>query len=164
MDVLVKPTRSEGCPSSLIEAMAAGVVPVCSRIRGVTDWIVDDGRTGLLCPIDHVRAFADAIERLARGRDAFGRMAAAARAEVTEHFGLDEFGRRWDALFSRLKASAPPAVLAPRPWSEFRSSPAFDPPLSNRLLYRWLPRRLKDRVRARLERARSRTTGPSACV
>jgi glycosyltransferase involved in cell wall biosynthesis len=36
---LIKPTRFEGFPSSLLEATVNGAFPVCSNIDGVTNWI-----------------------------------------------------------------------------------------------------------------------------
>lgn len=45
--ILLFPSRSEGYPLSLVEAMACGLAPVASAIPGVVD-IVEHGRSGLL--------------------------------------------------------------------------------------------------------------------
>lgn len=47
--VLLFPSRSEGYPLSLVEAMACGLAPVASAIPGVVD-VVADGSSGALFP------------------------------------------------------------------------------------------------------------------
>ncbi len=59
------PSRFEGFPYGLLEAMAAGCVPVASRIHGVTDFVVQHGRTGFLFPMGSPRAAAECLARLA---------------------------------------------------------------------------------------------------
>ena len=67
------PSRFEGFGFSLIEAMAAGCVPIVSRIHGVTDWIVEDGKTGFVCGIDKPREFAERLIQLSKDRGRFSR-------------------------------------------------------------------------------------------
>jgi glycosyltransferase involved in cell wall biosynthesis len=65
-DVLLMPSRYEGLPLGVLEAMAAGVVPVVTDLPGVADELIRDGVNGLLVPRDDVDAFADALERASR--------------------------------------------------------------------------------------------------
>ena len=58
-DVFVLPSRSEGMPNAMLEAMANGRAVVATRVGGVPD-VVTDGEDGLLVP-------SDDPERLARG-------------------------------------------------------------------------------------------------
>lgn len=51
MEVFVSPSRLEGGPIPLLEAMMANVVPVCSRTGFAPD-LVDDGRNGFLFEVD----------------------------------------------------------------------------------------------------------------
>lgn len=62
VDVLLFPSRFDGLDIVLIDAMAAGVVPVASRVSGVTESIVDYGRMGLLVGLDGVVGMANAME------------------------------------------------------------------------------------------------------
>ena len=65
IDVLVRPSVTEGMPLGVLEAMAAGVPVVASDVPGNAS-IVRDGETGILVPIgDHV-ALARALQRGAR--------------------------------------------------------------------------------------------------
>ena len=63
-DCFAFPSRQEGLPAALMEAMAAGVPAVCSRVRGNRD-LIRDGIDGILLESDDVYGFAGAIERLA---------------------------------------------------------------------------------------------------
>src|SRR4029453_9440908 len=81
-DVFVLPTRWEGVPVALLEAMGVGLVPVVSRVEsGVTE-ILTDGVTGLMPPVGDPRAFADAIAALHANRLKLESMSAAATAYV----------------------------------------------------------------------------------
>ena len=61
---LLVPSRCyEGAPRSIIEAFAAGVPVIASRIGGLGE-LVEDGVNGLLVPPDDPKAWRSAIERL----------------------------------------------------------------------------------------------------
>ncbi|MGK5448192.1 glycosyltransferase family 4 protein [Streptomyces radiopugnans] len=63
VDVLVVPSRYEELGSVLVEAMAAGLPVVASRVGGIPD-LVRDGHNGLLVPPGDAAAFARAVGRL----------------------------------------------------------------------------------------------------
>jgi glycosyltransferase involved in cell wall biosynthesis len=63
--VSVSITDQDGTPNSLLEAMAAGAIPVCSDLPSIRDWI-EPGRNGFLAAFNDPLAVADAL-RLALG-------------------------------------------------------------------------------------------------
>lgn len=68
-DILLFPTRSEGLPNVLVEAMKSGCVPVVSDIpSGIPD-VVEHGKNGFLVPIDDVEGFVKQINILNSDRE-----------------------------------------------------------------------------------------------
>jgi glycosyltransferase involved in cell wall biosynthesis len=64
-EVSVSITDHDGTPNSLLEAMAAGAIPVCGDLPSIREWI-ESGRNGFLAPFNEPLAVADAL-RLALG-------------------------------------------------------------------------------------------------
>ena len=81
-DALVLPSASEGSPVSIIEALAAGLPVLATRVGGIPD-LVADGREGFLVPPGDARALAEALRRFlaldAGGREALRRAVLARR-------------------------------------------------------------------------------------
>jgi glycosyltransferase involved in cell wall biosynthesis len=88
-DVFLLPSRLEACPNAMLQAMAAGCVPVAFRIRDSVDRIVEDGVSGLLAPVGDTAAFARAIVRLVQDGEWCRRLGAAARRRIEEHFSVE---------------------------------------------------------------------------
>ena len=62
-DVFVLPSRFEGFPLGVAEAMATGLVPVRTPAGGASDQIID-GQTGFIVPFEDVGALGEAIGKL----------------------------------------------------------------------------------------------------
>lgn len=80
-DIFVFPSLQEGLPVALMEAMAAGLPILCSRIRGSRD-LVRDGVEGLLVDPHDVHGLAHAISRMAACPELAGRCRANAAERV----------------------------------------------------------------------------------
>jgi glycosyltransferase involved in cell wall biosynthesis len=81
--------------------MATGLPVVASRLRGATDTIVDEGRTGVLVTPGDANALAGAISTLLSDRESAATMGRAARRRVESDFGADRTARGWlDAYLS----------------------------------------------------------------
>jgi len=131
-DVLVAPSRFEGFMLTLAEAMAAGCVPVVSRIRGVTDAVVNDGVTGLLFPVGDIEAAADAIRRLRDDPTLWQAMSRDGPTTMRMRFSVEQLARDYGSLLASL-AHEPPCIAAPLPIADWQ-----------------LPRGLRDSLRSRL--------------
>lgn len=98
IDLLVIPSRSEGLPNVLLEALRHGCFAVSTRVGAVPD-VLDGTRAGIVVPPEAPRALADAIVRgLAERGDA---EVARDRAEVIERFSLDARVRALEAIQGR---------------------------------------------------------------
>jgi glycosyltransferase involved in cell wall biosynthesis len=102
-DLFVLPSLWEGLPLSVLEAMAAGVPVVATRIGG-TDELVRDGETGTLAPPENGPALADAIRSVLYDRERALRMAAAARALVEREHSASAMVSATAALYEELLA------------------------------------------------------------
>lgn len=125
-DIFLFPSQFEGCPNALLEAMMAGCVPVCWRLEGITDFVVEHGATGLLAPKGGCGEFGELICQFANDRDLLRRIAQNATAEARVRFTQERVGRDYANLFQEVM-DKPPPKWAPKPWSDFRPEPEFKP-------------------------------------
>jgi glycosyltransferase involved in cell wall biosynthesis len=100
-DVFVLPTRFEGFPVALLEAMGAGLVPVVSDIPSGVPEVVDAGVTGERPQIGDVRGFAGCIARLDGDRRRLDAMSLAARQTVESRFDIRDRAADYQALYAR---------------------------------------------------------------
>lgn len=105
-DVFVLPSRAEGFPITVVEAAAAGVVPIVSDLRSGIPEIVIDGSTGFRASFDNPDAFASAVERLHHDRLLLDKMSTAARRQVAENYDLERNVKHYDSLYERFTTGA----------------------------------------------------------
>ena len=86
-DVFVMASFAEGVPVVLMEALAAGVPAVATRIAGIPE-LIEDGLTGLLVPPAEPTAIAEAVRRLLEDSGLRNRLAATGREKVEREFNL----------------------------------------------------------------------------
>ncbi len=85
-DVFALPSRYEGLPTAVVEAMACGIPVVATAVNAVSDVVVP-GETGLLVPPRRPDLIADAVRYLLDRPDVALRLADAARARLGDRFG-----------------------------------------------------------------------------
>ena len=97
-DAFCLPTLAEGLGVVLLEAMAAGLPVVSTRVMGVPE-VVEDEATGLLVSPGRVDELADALERLAASPELCERLGRHGRLRVDTEFALDAATSRLIELF-----------------------------------------------------------------
>ncbi len=100
-DLLVLPSRNEGQPMAIIEAMAAGLPVVASTVGAIPE-MVRDGKNGLLVPPGDVGALQRALHRLVTDAAERSRLGTAARVTVETEHDIDAHCRRLHALYRSL--------------------------------------------------------------
>ncbi len=111
-DVFVLPSFAEGVPVVLMEAMAARVPVVATRVAGVAE-LVEDGVSGHLVPPGDAEALAGALGRIMGDAALRRAMGAAGRARVVEAFDARREASRLAGLLAAHHASAPRPPLRP---------------------------------------------------
>ena len=95
--LLVMTSRTEGVPTTALEAMACGT-PVCATpVGGIPD-VVREGETGFLLEETDPRTMAGSIERIVREED-LEDVSHAAREFVVENFRFDVVIEEYECVF-----------------------------------------------------------------
>ncbi|HEX6519521.1 MAG TPA: glycosyltransferase [Streptosporangiaceae bacterium] len=87
-DVFLLPSRYEGLPTVVVEAMACGIPVVATAVNAVPDLVVP-GETGLLVPPGRPDLMADAVRYLLDHPATAARMADVARTRINRRFEID---------------------------------------------------------------------------
>lgn len=101
VDIVVHPSLTEGLSNVILEAMAAGLPVIATRVGGNPE-LVEDGRTGLLVRVEDARQIADAVCQLLdrpQMAHAFGQRG---RQRVIDEFAIDRMLAKTEALYFRL--------------------------------------------------------------
>jgi glycosyltransferase involved in cell wall biosynthesis len=100
-DAVLLPSRWEGLPLVLLEAMARGRPIVASAVGGVCD-AIEDGVHGTLVPPGDESALAEALEQLHRKADRGWRLGRAAAMRVRERFTWHAVVEGYEAVYDEV--------------------------------------------------------------
>ncbi len=103
-DLFVFPSRTEGLPNALLEAMACGLPIVTTDVPGCRDLICDQ-INGLVVPYDDVAALAPAMQAQLTDRASASRMAQAARSSVEQLWNIRRTYAEYWSLYDQLLPS-----------------------------------------------------------
>jgi len=98
--VLALPSRAEGQPMAVLEAMAHGLCVVASAVGGIPDLI--DGGCGLMVRPDDVDGLAETLRRILDAPALRAELGAAAHERVCREFDIEIVWRQFDALYREL--------------------------------------------------------------
>lgn len=100
-DLFVLPSLWEGMPNALLEAMAARLAAVATRVEGTEDLIIP-GETGWLIPRADSKALGNALLEATTDKDRLRRMGNAARSRVESGYTpervVEAYERLWGGL------------------------------------------------------------------
>lgn len=98
-DLHIHPSHQEALPNSIIEAMAAELAVIATRVGGIPE-LIEDGVNGLLIQPQRPEALSEAIVQLAQApqlRDAMGQRSG---RKVREGFTLQHSVERYQQLYA----------------------------------------------------------------
>lgn len=101
-DIFVLPSRWEGLPIALLEAMMAGLPIIATRVSGVEE-VVNDQIHGLLVPTEDTDALAQAILQLAESQEQRIKMGFASRQHTLENYSISVMANQYIELIYSLK-------------------------------------------------------------
>ncbi len=117
-DAFVFPSRDEGMPNALLEAMASGLPAVATAISGNQELILH-GETGFLVPPEDAQALAEVLSRLLADPALRRNLGAAGRRKAETEYS-------WRSVAQRYLELCNPSPFPPAPPS--RGSGGDDPP------------------------------------
>jgi glycosyltransferase involved in cell wall biosynthesis len=98
-DIFVLPSRNEGLPMAILEAMAFSVPVVATPVGDIRE-AVDDGVTGLISPAQDPAALADALAQLVRDPGYRLRLGQQGHAVFRRDFDIAALNRALARLFA----------------------------------------------------------------
>ena len=101
-NVFLFPSRHEGMPNALLEAMASGLPVVASCIAG-SEELVQDGKTGYLVPSEDVELLRAALKKLLTDATLRKQMGDASRQSVEENYSWESTAQQYADLLEKVK-------------------------------------------------------------
>ena len=100
-DLLVLPSRWEGMPNVVLEAMAIGLPVVCTRVEGVTELLGPLGRSQSI-PVGHPQLLAQQVVEILLSQSLAADLGASNQQRVAEHFSLQSVLSQYEKLFANV--------------------------------------------------------------
>ncbi len=103
-DLFVLPSLTEGIPLALLEAMAAGLPVIATRVGGVPE-VIEDGTSGVLVEAGNAIALELAMLDLLFNPARLAALGAGARERIRRHFNLNRMALQYRELYVQDPAS-----------------------------------------------------------
>ncbi len=99
-DILLMPSRFEGLPMTLLEAMAMRLPVVASNLDGIAE-VITDTREGFLAEPGHAQAFSSRILQLLRDPSLASRIATSALSKIETNHSVEQMTSAVEAIYDR---------------------------------------------------------------
>jgi len=99
-DILLMPSRFEGLPMTLLEAMAMNLPVVASKLDGIAE-VIEEGREGYLVDSTDVTGFAERCAGLLDHPAKSSELATNARAKIEARFSVERMTSAVESSYDR---------------------------------------------------------------
>lgn len=99
--IAILPSRWEGMPNALLEAMGCGMACIATRVSGSED-LIQSGENGLLVESEDYVAMSEALLTLLRDTPLAQQYGQAARATVEQHYTLEQVIEMYSDIYRTL--------------------------------------------------------------
>ncbi|WP_066221468.1 glycosyltransferase family 4 protein [Formosa haliotis] len=134
-NVLLFPTRSEGLPNVLVEAMKSGCVPIISSIESGIPEVVSQNKDGILVEVNNVDAFSESLIELYTSPDILEKMKENAIVKANKMFNPEKNAKNYFDAFTQVSVNL----------NKLNNVPKI--PLGPILNKRWIPNRIVQFIR-----------------
>lgn len=97
-NLFLHPSRHEGMPNAVLEAMASGLPVIATRIAGNEELVLHE-QTGLLVPVDDAESLRESLRQLLGDGSRRSEMGHAARLRVEQSFGWRRVAQQYQGIF-----------------------------------------------------------------
>ncbi len=140
-DIYIFPSHFEGCPNALLESMMAGCVAMSWTIKGITDYVLQEGETGFLHAVGDCEHMAANIKKLNDNRLLLQKISKQAAKDARLRFTPVLTAEAYASVFKDVM-NEPILDVKPLSWNQFKPDVNFrqkgDP---------WIPRGLKKKIK-----------------
>jgi glycosyltransferase involved in cell wall biosynthesis len=98
-DVFILPSRHEGSPNALLEAMATGLTCIGMDVGGIPDII---GKAGILSPVADIKALASSIARVIAEKDLREQLGTKARERAVNELSWESAAQRLNEFYGQI--------------------------------------------------------------
>lgn len=102
-DIFFQPSRDEGLPIALLEAMAAGCVPVMSD-SGAVSTVIEDGHNGYLVEPEDLTQIVGKLKMLISAGAELGELRENARNTIREKFNMNDYVVKLEQIYEEMAA------------------------------------------------------------
>jgi len=101
LDLFVLPSLFEGLPLALLEAMAAGIPVLATRVAGSCE-VIEDGVNGRLVPPADVPALTEAIAGMLGDAELTRAMAGKGQGTVARRYSIGPVAEAYERIYEEL--------------------------------------------------------------
>jgi glycosyltransferase involved in cell wall biosynthesis len=99
LNIYIQPSRFEGMPNALMEAMAYGLPCIATKVDGIPE-VITNIDEGVLIEAENPKLLAKSILELKQAPDRLNEIAIKGKKSVLARFSIENLAKEWDILFS----------------------------------------------------------------